>query len=131
MKNLVLYLTGMLLMLYSIGVHAQGPKERSLSCLWELMGENYPMLTEKQARIEEAEYRKKELGATALPQVQLQLQNSFGTFAGTNGAFFPTAGVFNVNGNSAGKYAAESSTMNTFGSVLSTGKFLNLANNKR
>ena len=118
MKNLPLYLTGMLLMLYSVGAYSQETKEGSLSYLWELMGNNYPTLTEKQARIEEFEYRKKELSTVALPQVQLQLQNSFGTFAGTNGAFFPIPGVFNVNGNVAKKPGAPGSTMNTFGSVL-------------
>ncbi|NQX43396.1 TolC family protein [Pedobacter steynii] len=118
MKKFPLYLTGMLLMLYSVGAYSQGPKEGSLSYLWELMGNNYPMLTEKQARIEEFEYRKKELSTVALPQVQLQLQNSFGTFAGTNGAFFPIPGVFNVNGNVAEKPGVPGSTMNTFGSVL-------------
>lgn len=118
MKNLPLYLMGMLLMLYSVGAYSQGPKEGSLSYLWELMGEKYPMLTEKQARIEEFEYRKKELRTAALPQVQLQLQNSFGTFAGTNGAFFPIPGVFNVNGNVENKAGASAGTMNTFGSVL-------------
>ena len=118
MKNLPLYLTGMLLMLYSVGAYSQETKEGSLSYLWELMGHNYPMLNEKQARIDEFEYRKKTLNAAALPQVQLQLQNSFGTFAGTNGAFFPIPGVFNVNGNVEKKPGASGSTMNTFGSVL-------------
>lgn len=118
MKKLPLYLTGMLLMLYSVCAYSQGPKEGSLSYLWELMGDKYPMLTEKQARIEEFEYRKKELKTAALPQVQLQLQNSFGTFAGTNGAFFPIPGVFNVNGNVEKKPGASGNTMNTFGSVL-------------
>jgi len=118
MKNLPLYLTGMLLMLYSVGAYSQETKEGSLSYLWELMGHNYPMLTEKQARIEEFEYRKKTLSTAVLPQVQLQLQNSFGTFAGTNGAFFPIPGVFNVNGNVEKKPGASGSTMNTFGSVL-------------
>lgn len=36
----------MLLMLYSVGAYAQEPKEGSLSYLWELMGNSYPMLIE-------------------------------------------------------------------------------------
>ncbi|WP_084529004.1 TolC family protein [Pedobacter caeni] len=118
MKKLPLYLTAMLLMLYSISAYPQEHKEHTLSHLWELMAKSYPELTEKQARIEASEYRKKELKSAALPQVQLQLQNSYGSFAGTNGAFFPIPGVFNVNGNAAKDSDASSSTMNTFGSVL-------------
>lgn len=88
MKKTPLYLTGMLLMLSGVSGYSQQHKELSLSRLWELTADHYPSLTEKQARIEESEYRKKELRNAAIPQVQLQLQNSLGTFEGTNGAFF-------------------------------------------
>lgn len=119
MKKSPLYLTGMLLMLSSVGGYSQQHKELSLSRLWELTSDHYPSLTEKQARIEESEYRKKELRNAAIPQVQLQLQNSLGTFEGTNGAFFPVPGVFNVSGNgSIGRPGSGSNTMNSFGSVL-------------
>lgn len=118
MKKFPLYLTAMLLMLYSISAYPQENKEYTLSRLWELMAETYPALTEKQARIEESEYRKKELKSAALPQVQLQLQHSYGSFSGTNGAFFPLPGVFNVNGSATKDPDASNSTMNAFGSVL-------------
>lgn len=119
MKKTPLYLTGMLLMLSGVSGYSQQHKELSLSRLWELTADHYPSLTEKQARIEESEYRKKELRNAAIPQVQLQLQNSLGTFEGTSGAFFPVPGVFNVSGNGGtGQPGFGSNTVNSFGSVL-------------
>ncbi|WP_316841552.1 TolC family protein [Pedobacter gandavensis] len=118
MKKNPLYLTGMLLMLSGISGYSQQHKELSLSHLWELTVDQYPSLTEKQAKIGESEYRKKELHNAAIPQVQLQLQNSFGTFEGTNGAFFPVPGVFNVSGKGAADQPGSGTTMNSFGSVL-------------
>lgn len=119
MKKTPLYLTGMLLMLTGISGYSQQHKELSLSQLWELTADQYPSLTEKQAKIGESEYRKKELRNAAIPQVQLQLQNSLGTFGGTSGAFFPVPGVFNVSGaGGTGQQGAGTTTMNSFGSVL-------------
>ncbi|WP_316745978.1 TolC family protein [Pedobacter gandavensis] len=119
MKKTPLYLTGMLLMLTSISGYSQAHKELSLSRLWELTADQYPSLAEKQAKIGESEYRKKELRNAAIPTVQLQLQNSLGTFEGTSGAFFPVPGVFNVSGTGGnGQQGAGTTTMNSFGSVL-------------
>lgn len=113
-----LYLTGVLLMLSGISGYSQVHKELSLSRLWELTAEQYPSLAEKQAKIGASEYRKTELRNAAIPQVQLQLQNSFGTFEGTNGAFFPIPGVFNLSGKAASDQPGSGTTMNSFGSVL-------------
>ncbi|WP_316822320.1 TolC family protein [Pedobacter gandavensis] len=117
MKN-PLYLTGILLVLSGIPGYSQTHKELSLSHLWELTAEQYPLLAEKQAKIGESEYRKRELQNMAIPQVQLQLQNSFGTFEGTNGAFFPVPGIFNVSGKGASDPTGLGTTMNSFGSIL-------------
>lgn len=121
MKN-PLYLTGMLLIFGSAEVHPQQSDPVALSRVWELAADSYPALTEKQADIEVSEYRKKELRAAAyLPQVQLQLQNTYGSFAGTSGAFFPLPGVFNVNG---GNAVSSTGTMNSFGSVVADWKLI-------
>lgn len=113
-----LYLVGMVLMFFSIPAYPQQHKELSLSQAWELAAKDYPTLKEQNAKLQEAQYRKQELQSLALPQVQAQFQNSYGTYAGSSGAFFPTPGVFNVNGgNASASTITHKTTMNSFGSV--------------
>lgn len=111
-----LYLTTVFILLVNLTSFSQ-ERRLSLSEAWEAAFAGYPGLTEKQALIRESEYQKKELQNDFLPNVQLQVQNSYGTFAGSTGAFFPLPGTFNVSGNTAisGQAAAAA---NTFGSVL-------------
>lgn len=100
-------------------------KELTLSEGWEAAFAEYPGLSEKHALIKESEYQKREVQNGLLPKVQLQLQNTYGTFAGSTGGFFFLPGTFNVSGtNSTSEHSA--STTGTFGSVSSTGAFLSL-----
>lgn len=114
-----LYLIGMFFLLISLGSYAQEPSGLTLSQAWELAYKSYPGLLEKSARIDEFEYHKKEVQSHSLPQMQLQLQNSYGTFEGSRGSFFPLPGIFNVSGGSPNLLNDGSTATNsTFGSVL-------------
>lgn len=111
-----LYLTAAFLLLVNFRSFPQTEK-LSLSDAWEAAFSEYPGLSEKRAMMQESTYEKREIQNSFLPKAQLQLQNSYGTFAGSPGAFFPLPGTFNVNGN--GTPAGQSgSTANTFGSIL-------------
>lgn len=111
-----LYLTAVFMLLVNLTTFSQ-ERHLSLSEAWEAALAGYPGLTEKQALIRESEYLKRETQNDFLPKVQLQLQNTYGTFAGGTGAFFPLPGTFNVSGNSSDS-GQSATTANTFGSVL-------------
>ena len=110
-----LYLTAVFMLLVNLKSFSQ-ERRLSLSEAWEAAFSGYPGLSEKQALIRESEYQKRELQNDFLPNLQLQVQNSYGTFAGSTGAFFPLPGTFNVSGNPA--ISGASAAANTFGSVL-------------
>ena len=111
----MLFLTAVFMLLVNLTSYSQ-ERPLSLSAAWEAAFERYPGLTEKEALIRESEYQKRELQNDFLPKLQLQLQNSYGTFAGSTGAFFPLPGTFNVSGTTIPGQPA--SAANTFGSVL-------------
>ncbi|PTS99817.1 hypothetical protein DBR11_11540 [Pedobacter sp. HMWF019] len=118
-----LQLLCLLFILFSIRSRAQQPINFSLKQAFKLADQTYPGLAEREARIGEYELRKQEAKSRSLPQIQLQVQNSYGTFEGTNGAFFPVPGVFNVSGSSKHENNSIQATGNTFGSVLMDWKF--------
>jgi outer membrane protein TolC len=114
------YLLQMLLVLFilwSKPSHAQQPPTLSLQQAWERANNHYPGLDERKYLIDEFKIRKKEVQSQALPQVQLQAQSSYGTLAGSTGAFFPIPGSFNVSGNNS-MNPDINAAHNTFGSVL-------------
>ena len=81
-----LYLTAVFMLLVNLKSFSQ-ERRLSLSEAWEAAFSGYPGLSEKQALIRESEYQKRELQNDFLPNLQLQVQNSYGTFAGSTGAF--------------------------------------------
>ncbi|MDP3684381.1 MAG: TolC family protein, partial [Ignavibacteria bacterium] len=112
-----LYLATVLLLFGSIRSYAQNNKHLSISQAWEASFANYPGLTEKKAQIRESEYRKTEIKNGFLPQIQVQLQNTYGSYAGNTGAFFPLPGIFNVSGNNRLDGQPDAAT-NSYGSVM-------------
>ncbi|MET4140763.1 TolC family protein [Pedobacter sp. UYP1] len=129
MMNYNLYLIGIFSMLISVSTYAQQPTGLTLTHAWEIAYQNYSGLLAKNAMLEESQYAQKEIQSRSLPQIQLQLQNSYGTFAGSNGAFFPVPGVFNVNGTQAGQ--ENTTTSNTFGSFLMDWKFFEFGKQRK
>lgn len=112
-----LYLATVLLLFVSTGSYSQNDKHISISQAWEAAFANYPGLTEKKAQIRESEYRRTEVKNGFLPQVQVQLQNTYGSYSGSTGAFFPLPGIFNVSGNN-GLNGQPDAAANSYGSVL-------------
>jgi len=108
--------------LVSSQLHAQ--TGFGLSKVWEMTLSNYPGTAVKQAQLEESRVVKKlTRNNSYLPAVQLQLQNSLGTYASSSGSFFPLPGVINSNGRASSIAGQPSTAFNTFGSVVADWKF--------
>lgn len=112
-----LYLTWLFTIQAVIPSYAQSPPDLSLARAWELGFKNYPAFAENQAQLKAADFQARLVKNSYLPQLQVQLQNTYGTYAGSTGAFFPLPGIFNISGNSTtGKNT--SATTNLYGSML-------------
>ena len=111
-----IYATVLLWLLLFAAVPFYGQqKENTLQRLWPEVAKNYPGIFAKDATIEAANYNEKAVKSDALPQAKLQAQNSYGTFEGLSGAFFPQPGFFNVSGSNTSS-AGASTTSNVFAS---------------
>lgn len=97
-------------------LYAQQQKENTLGSLWPKVEESYPGIGSKIAAIDAAKLNERAIKSNILPQVKAQAQNTYGTYEGSAGAFFPQAGFFNVSG-SAMPINGSSTAANTFGSA--------------
>lgn len=68
--------------------------------LWVKVEEKYPGIAAKEASLNAAKLEEKVIKGERLPQLKGQAQNTYSTYDGTMGAFFPQAGLFNVSGSS-------------------------------
>src|SRR5690606_18955765 len=73
-------------------LYAQQPKEHTLANLWPKVEENYPGVGAKTLAIDAARFNQRAVKGNMLPQVNAQAQNTYGTYEGSAGAFFPQAG---------------------------------------
>lgn len=87
------------LLIFGIGLtlSAQISENTSLTNLYENAA-SYPGLKAKTANIEAAKLNHTITKRQILPGIQLQAQNTYGSYEGTAGAFFPVGGIFNVSG---------------------------------
>lgn len=97
-------------------LHAQQQKEHSLGSLWPKVEENYPGVGSKTLAIDAAKLNEQVVKGNALPQLKAQAQNTYGTYEGSAGAFFPQAGFFNVSG-ATDALNGSSTAANSFGSA--------------
>ncbi|MGJ1385845.1 TolC family protein [Sphingobacterium spiritivorum] len=97
-------------------IHAQQQKEHTLGSLWSEVEENYPGVSVRISAIAAAKFNQRAVKGNMLPQINAQAQNTYGTYEGSAGAFFPQAGFFNVSG-SAIPLGGSSVAANTFGSA--------------
>ncbi|MGV8879626.1 MAG: TolC family protein [Sphingobacteriaceae bacterium] len=97
----------------ALPVYAQQQEAHTLSALWLKVEANYPGIYAKQSAIEAASLRERAVKSNMLPQVNAQAQNSYGTYEGSAGAFFPQPGFFNVSG-AAGATGGSTYASNTF-----------------
>lgn len=98
-------------------LYAQDQPATSLQNLWQKVEHNYPGLQAQTALVTSMANTQNAIRNQALPQLKIQAQNTYGTFEGSNGAFFPQAGFFNVSGT---PYSLEGSNQafHTFGSAV-------------
>jgi outer membrane protein TolC len=113
------YLLAALLMINTPKVFAQ-TQNLTLKQSYESAIDKYPGLAIKEAQIKYAEYQAKRIKSNRLPQTNLQIQNTYGTFESSSGAFFPLPGMFNVNGNNTSQ---TTTTFNAYGSLVSEWEF--------
>lgn len=97
-------------------LYAQQQQENTLSSLWLKVEGNYVGISAKTASVDAAKLNERAVKSNMLPQVKAQAQNTYGTYEGSAGAFFPQAGFFNVSGSTAGLQGS-STAVNTFGSA--------------
>lgn len=81
----------------------------------------YPTIEARQASVKQADYNLKLTKTDYLPQVQIQAQQSLGSYKSTGAAFFPVPGIFNISGNNTGNSSWSSNLM---GSALLDWKFM-------
>lgn len=90
--------------------------QSSLSELWDEVKSNYDGVKAQEFAVSSALAEEKAVKSRALPQLKMQVQSTYGTFEGSNGAFFPQPGFFNVSGNMA-QLTGASTASNSFGSA--------------
>ncbi|MFD1772287.1 TolC family protein [Sphingobacterium suaedae] len=106
-----------LAMLAVCPLYAQQAEEQNLGSLWPRVEEYYPGVAAKTSAIDAAAYHQQAVQGRMLPHVYAQAQNTYGTYAGSAGAFFPQAGFFNVSGLTQ-PLAGSTTAANTFASAL-------------
>jgi outer membrane protein TolC len=100
----------------TLPLYAQQQKENTLGSLWPGVKENYPGVGVKTSAVAAAKLHERAVKGNTLPQVKAQAQNTYGTYGGSAGAFFPQAGFFNVSG-TANPLNGSSTAANSFGSA--------------
>lgn len=98
-------------------INAQQHKEYTLGKIWSKVERNYPGIGAEISAVEAAKLNERVIKSGTLPQLSAQAQNTYGTFEGSAGAFFPQPGLFNVSG-SAIPLQGSSTTANSFGSAV-------------
>lgn len=83
--------------------------------LWQKVEDKYPGIASKESSVNAAKLEEQVVKGERLPQLKAQAQNTYSTYEGSMGAFFPQAGLFNVSGSS--DLVGASLTPNTYASA--------------
>lgn len=86
--------------------------------------QQYPSLSSRKYDIERQQLRKDFVKKERLPDVNFQAQQSYGSYQGGSGAFFPLPGIYNTSGNNKGVNAQSSSVSNAYSSAVLQWDFL-------
>lgn len=89
-------------------------KKYSLEEIWNKTLEQYPSLTAHKERIKEQALRKSLVRQQFLPELNVQVQQGYGSFQNLPGSFFPLPGMYTING--AGKAGATPAAGSNFNS---------------
>ncbi|RAV29966.1 TolC family protein [Sinomicrobium soli] len=104
------------LTLFAPELHAQ-PEQHTLGELWPVVEKHYPGIGAKISAMDAAKFGERAVRSDRLPQVKAQAQNTYATYEGSAGAFFPQPGFFNVSGAADVPEGSSSMAPNSFGSA--------------
>lgn len=93
-----------------------GQQVSLLRDIWSETEKNYSGVLASRSAVESSQINETVVKSNALPQIKTQLQNTYGTFEGSNGASFPQQGFFTVSG----------SRVSSDGSALSANTFVSM-----
>src|SRR5690606_36844590 len=110
-------------------INAQQQKEYTLGSVWSKVEQNYPGVGAKISAVDAAKLNERAIKSSMLPQVKAQAQNTYGTFEGSAGAFFPQSGFFNVSGSTI-PLEGSSTAANSFGSAVVEWELLSFGKNR-
>jgi outer membrane protein len=99
-------------------------KVYSLQDVLQKTVQQYPSLSSRKYDIERQQLRKDLVKKEQLPDVNFQAQQSYGSYQGVSGAFFPLPGIYNTSGNNKGLNGQSSSVSNTYTSAVLHWDFL-------
>lgn len=100
---------------YIIAQETNTTMGKHLGELWEKTKLNYPGINAKDLRVEAAKLKQESQSGLQLPQLKTQAQNTYSTYNGIMGAFYPQAGTFNVSGSE--QLTGASMTPNSYASA--------------
>lgn len=115
-KHIVVTTVMWLAIVATFPLYAQQQRENTLGSLWSKVEENYPGVGAKISAIDAAKLNERAVKGNMLPQISAQAQNTYGTYEGSAGGFFPQPGFFNVSGSV--PLDGSSTAANTFGSAI-------------
>lgn len=103
------------------------PAQKKLYSLQDVLQktvQQYPSLSARKYEIEGQQLRKDLVKKDLLPEVNFQAQQSYGSYEGVSGAFFPLSGIYNASGNAKVLNNQASSVYNAYTSAVLHWEFL-------
>ncbi|TXF78820.1 TolC family protein [Chryseobacterium sp.] len=120
----------LLITLFGVIIHNAvffAQERHTLRQMWSETETNYAGAKAAESAVIASVLNAKAVKANALPQVRIQYQNTYGTFEGSSGGFFPQPGTFNVSGNT---ISGASAVANNFGSATAEYELYNFGRQK-
>lgn len=99
-------------------------KVYSLEKVWQKKLQQYPSLASKKYEIERQELHKDLVKKEQLPDLNVQAQQSYGSYQGVAGSFFPLSGIYNTSGSTKGLNGQPNATSNQYASAVLQWDFL-------
>lgn len=99
-------------------------KVYSLEEVWQKTLQQYPSLASKKYEIERQELHKDLVKKEQLPEMNVQAQQSYGSYQGVAGSFFPLSGIYNTSGSTKGINGQPSAISNQYASAVLQWDFL-------
>lgn len=119
-KIIVLAFAGWLLTSH---LYAQN-KVYSLQDVWKKTLQQYPSLASRKYQIEQQELNKELVKKERLPEVNVQGQQTYGSYNGVAGSFFPLSGIYNTSGSDKGLNGQPKTVSNLYASAVAQWNFI-------